>query len=143
MLLDFGIAQLQEQGEAAGERTLALTPRYASPEQRAGAAPGPASDIYSLGRVIEELLAAPAAMTARPAEWRAIVARACADDPADRYPTVQALTEDLHRYEAHLPLRALPAPVFDRAMDVLGVNATMDGLTGRQARLFAEDEAAR
>lgn len=41
------------------------------------------------------------------------------------------------------PLRALPAPVFDRAMDVLGVNATMDGLTGRQARLFAEDEAAR
>lgn len=41
------------------------------------------------------------------------------------------------------PLRALPSPVFDRAMDVLGVNATMDGFTGRRARLFAANEAAR
>jgi len=41
------------------------------------------------------------------------------------------------------PLRALPAPVFDRAMDVLGVNATMDGFTGRRSRLFAAREAAR
>ena len=41
------------------------------------------------------------------------------------------------------PLRALPAPVFDRAMDVLGVNATMDGFTGRRSRLFAGRETAR
>jgi eukaryotic-like serine/threonine-protein kinase len=108
MLLDFGIAQLQDQGEDAGQRTLALTPRYASPEQRAGAAPGPASDIYSLGQVIAELLGAPEAQTPRPHEWHAIVVRACADDPADRYPTVQALAEDLRRFEQHLPLQALP-----------------------------------
>ena len=41
------------------------------------------------------------------------------------------------------PLRALPVPVFDRAMDVLGVNATMDGFTGRRSRLFAGRETAR
>ncbi|WP_415779468.1 SDR family oxidoreductase [Micrococcus luteus] len=41
------------------------------------------------------------------------------------------------------PLRALPTPVFDRAMDVLGVNATMDGFTGRRSRLFAGRETAR
>lgn len=41
------------------------------------------------------------------------------------------------------PLRALPAPVFDRAMDLLGVNDTMDEFTGRHGRLFARDEAAR
>jgi len=108
MLLDFGIAQLQEQGDDAAERSLALTPRYASPEQRAGAAPGPASDIYSLGRMMAELLAAPEAQTPRPHEWHAIVVRACADDPADRYPTVQALADDLQRFEQHLPLQALP-----------------------------------
>ncbi|EBV8529145.1 short-chain dehydrogenase, partial [Salmonella enterica subsp. enterica serovar Typhimurium] len=38
---------------------------------------------------------------------------------------------------------ALPAPVFDRTMDVLGVNATMDGFTGRRSRLFAGRETAR
>ena len=108
MLLDFGIAQLQEQADDPSPRALALTPRYASPEQRAGAAPGPASDIYSLGCMIEELLAAPEARTPRPDEWRAIVARACEGDPDARYPTVQALLDDLRRYEQHLPLQALP-----------------------------------
>lgn len=108
MLLDFGIAQLQEQAGDPSPRALALTPRYASPEQRAGAMPGPASDIYSLGCMIDELLSAPQARTPRPAEWRAIVRQACAEEPAARYATVQELADDLRRYEQHLPLRALP-----------------------------------
>lgn len=60
-LLDFGIAKLVEQGEA-GETELteqsgrALTPDYASPEQIAGAPIGTASDVYSLGVVLYELL---------------------------------------------------------------------------------------
>lgn len=50
------------------------------------------------------------------------------------------------------PLRALPTPVFDRAMDLMGVNDTMDGFTGRRPavdvpapdpRVFAPDGAAR
>jgi serine/threonine-protein kinase len=60
-LLDFGIAKLLEQG-AAQETELtrmggrALTPAYASPEQLTGAPIGVASDVYSLGVVLYELL---------------------------------------------------------------------------------------
>ncbi len=46
------------------------------------------------------------------------------------------------------PLRALPGGAFDAAMDVLGVNATMDAFTGRSTPtapppVFAPDRAAR
>jgi serine/threonine-protein kinase len=60
-LLDFGIAKLLEQGEAretelTEQSGRALTPDYASPEQIAGAPFGTASDVYSLGVVLYELL---------------------------------------------------------------------------------------
>ena len=104
MLLDFGIAQLQ--GIEPGDELQALTPRYASPEQRAGLPSSAASDIYSLGAMLAELLDAAAAPRAR--EWRAIVARACDAEPERRYPSVDALQGDLDRYRHHAPVRALP-----------------------------------
>ncbi len=60
-LLDFGIARLLEEGEAretplTEQSGRALTPDYASPEQIAGAPIGTASDVYSLGVVLYELL---------------------------------------------------------------------------------------
>ena len=60
-LLDFGIAKLMTDGVAnATELTLdagaALTPDYASPEQIAGGAISTASDVYSLGVLLFELL---------------------------------------------------------------------------------------
>ena len=60
-LLDFGIAKLMSDG-AARETELtalegrALTPDYASPEQIAGRPLGTASDVYSLGVLLFELL---------------------------------------------------------------------------------------
>ena len=56
-LLDFGIARLMAPDDDE-TRTLyrALTPAYASPEQRRGGRITPASDIYSLGVVLYELL---------------------------------------------------------------------------------------
>ncbi len=61
-LLDFGISKLldpETQASLAVTRTEArvLTPAYASPEQLRGEPVSPASDIYSLGVVLYELLA--------------------------------------------------------------------------------------
>ncbi|MBL8345987.1 MAG: protein kinase [Rubrivivax sp.] len=60
-LLDFGIAKLLDQGvametELTQQSGRALTPDYASPEQIRGEAIGTASDVYSLGVVLFELL---------------------------------------------------------------------------------------
>ncbi|TPW10806.1 MAG: pknD, partial [bacterium] len=60
-LLDFGIAKVIGSDEAGNDLTVTtarrLTPRYASPEQVAGDRLSTATDIYSLGVILYELLA--------------------------------------------------------------------------------------
>jgi eukaryotic-like serine/threonine-protein kinase len=62
-LLDFGIAKLISNTDAAGAKTelteaggYALTPDFASPEQIAGSALSTASDVYSVGVLLYELM---------------------------------------------------------------------------------------
>ena len=104
MLLDFGISHIQGQGD---EAALAMTPAYASPEQMAGQVPGIASDVFSLGRVLAELLRPIADSHTRGEELAAVVARATATEPEQRYGAVGALQADLRRLLAHQPLAAL------------------------------------
>jgi len=61
-LLDFGIAKMQEAGGDASDTALTLagtrpyTPHYASPEQVRAETLTPASDVYSLGAILYELI---------------------------------------------------------------------------------------
>ncbi|MFY7856815.1 MAG: serine/threonine-protein kinase, partial [Rubrivivax sp.] len=121
MLLDFGVARLQQDGNggpgpADDDDTpdiIGLTLNYASPEQRAGEAPTPASDIYSLGRLLQTLLKGlpptQALRGLRQRELQALLDRAMAEQPAQRYRDVGELQADLSRWHRHEPLQAMPA----------------------------------
>ena len=112
-LLDFGIAALV--GDQAAAR--AYTPDWASPEQISDGEIGPASDQFQLGRLLDALLRSPTQPADSPrwiempagraAELRAIVARATAPDPQQRYGSVQEFDADLGRWLAARPVSAL------------------------------------
>lgn len=114
-LLDFGIAGLlapDEGPESDATRTIErrLTPRYASPEQRRGEPLTVATDVYSLGVVLGELLedVAPAKRPNRKTaeDLKRIVAKATHEEPQRRYHSAAALAGDLKRWEDGLPIVA-------------------------------------
>jgi hypothetical protein len=145
-LLDFGVAKLLQpdgRGEATELTQLggrAMTPQYASPEQVAGRALGTASDVYSAGVLLYELLTdrlpyrlqresaaaleqailsaqvvAPSAAAAERATARAlagdvdaIVQKALAHAPQDRYASAAAFADDIEHHLARRPIAARP-----------------------------------
>ena len=129
ILLDFGIARALDQQPGKGEVAPAnawITPLYASPEQLRGETVTTASDVFSLGLILFELLAGRRARVdaddhtitllgksavkpsdlAREMPWvsrlrgdlDAIVQHATAADPAQRFESAEALGADLQRY---------------------------------------------
>ncbi len=110
VLLDFGIARMldragAEANDAGIGSSVAYTPRYASPEQREHGVVSTVSDIYGLGIMLGELLGEHA--QGNP-EIRAMLAKATANEPANRYATVDALTGDIDRFLHKQPLAAMP-----------------------------------
>ncbi|HEU4535743.1 MAG TPA: serine/threonine-protein kinase, partial [Polyangiaceae bacterium] len=153
-LLDFGIAKLLDAGAELGRgagglaresstRTgvALLTPEYASPEQARGEAVSVATDVYSLGAVLYELVTGrppqqpvgghlavlraiceaepPRPSSIAPPSLRRdvagdldkIIEKALRKDPAERYPSIGHFADDLRRYLEGRPVTAR-APTF-------------------------------
>jgi tetratricopeptide (TPR) repeat protein len=151
LVVDWGLAKPTATGsvvplpEAAADSTQvgqALgTPAYMAPEQAAGRwnEVGPASDIYSLGATLYELLAGRASVQGRtipevldnvkrgvflpprqangsvPRALEAVCLRAMALQPRDRYPSALALAEEVERFLADEPVTVYREPLPARA----------------------------
>jgi tRNA A-37 threonylcarbamoyl transferase component Bud32 len=140
-ITDFGLAKLMESDvELTASGAIMGTPAYMSPEQAAGrrGAMTLATDVYGLGAILYALLTGKApfggdsvietldAVRTRPPEpptrRNAEVARdleliclKCLEkDPADRYPTAQALADDLRRFAAGEPVSVRAAGAVER-----------------------------
>jgi eukaryotic-like serine/threonine-protein kinase len=138
---DFGIARAAEATTVSDLGDILGSVRYMSPEQAAGERVGPASDLYSLGVVLYEMLTGrvpfevetPADVPLKhteeppprprevdpevPESMDALVMRLLATDPEDRYGSAAQLTKDLRRVRDGL------SPV-----DSLGDDATTTAL---------------
>jgi eukaryotic-like serine/threonine-protein kinase len=149
-LLDFGIAKLlqDETVDFSNSQTFkgnAFTPEYASPEQINGDAITTATDVYSLGVVLYELLTEqrPHSFKDKPlneilriisseeitpptknqkskiknrnAELDAVTLRALAKNPRRRYQSAKELQDDISNYLNDLPISARPNTTLYRA----------------------------
>ncbi|MGZ3454928.1 MAG: protein kinase domain-containing protein [Polyangiales bacterium] len=139
-VLDFGVAKPMDDGDVTSARTAAGmvlgTPRYMAPEQATGKALSAATDVYAAGCVLFELLTAyptfdgtdarellwhhlhsapptlqSKALTPFPAELEAIVARALAKDPAQRFVRAGDMATALREFSRRAAAPSIPARV--------------------------------
>src|SRR5215467_10730512 len=145
---DFGIARsLDVEHGVTQTGTVLGTGEYLAPEQASGSPVSPATDVYSLGVVLWELLAGDVPFTGenfvavalrhvseppphlrerRPdVPWRldAAVERALAKDPARRFPSMAAFAAELRACLAELDGAAPPLPEDDAAQTLIGAPA--------------------
>ncbi|MDQ4120823.1 MAG: serine/threonine-protein kinase [Acidobacteriota bacterium] len=134
-LLDFGLAKILDESLSDKDQTMtvfrALTPAYASPEQKRGAAVTTASDVYSLGIVLYELVKdkrfeqrESGYLTHKPkTELDAILLTALNEEPERRYKSVEQFAEDVERFLKGQTVRARPNTFSYRAAKFVRRNA--------------------
>jgi serine/threonine protein kinase/WD40 repeat protein len=140
---DFGLAKVFRDNPSIQTQSGALlgTPSYMPPEQAAGKVQqiGPATDVYSLGAILYELLTGRPpfrgetpmetlhqVLTVEPVSVRLIAPRLPRDlaticskclrrEPERRYPSAVELASDLARFLADQPIRARPSSSWERS----------------------------
>jgi serine/threonine-protein kinase len=130
---DFGIARMTEGADTIAQTAAVLgTASYLSPEQARGEPVDQRTDIYSLGVVLYEMVTGrppfsgdtPVAVASKhvleqpkppsklnpdvPAALDAVIMKALAKNPANRYQTAEELTQDLERVRVGQPVGATP-----------------------------------
>jgi eukaryotic-like serine/threonine-protein kinase len=113
-LIDFGIATSCE-GDSQEEGEVAFTPGFASPEQLSAQTVSSASDIFQIGRVLEELLTFIYLPGHAARNLAAVCARATKHAPEKRYASVEHLRDDLLRVLDVQPSVAFPWGFLRRA----------------------------
>ena len=127
MIMDFGLAQASSEHEPSLDPTLSGTPRYVSPEVVSGQRADFMADIYAVGtmlyematgefavhgegiyevlnRVAHEKVAAPSTHNERVDEiLEAIILKAVAKNPEDRYPDAATMKQALQDYLGESP----------------------------------------
>lgn len=139
---DFGLAKLldSDDGQTKSDAVIG-TPNYMAPEQAVGDVKriGPASDVYSLGAILYEMLTGrppfrgatgletleqvrsqevvpPRQLQAKlPRDLESICLKCLEKQPARRYPSALELADDLRRFLSGEPTHARPASSFRRA----------------------------
>lgn len=143
-VIDFGIAGLLDAEDPLESRITADgqvlgTVAYMSPEQLTGQSGDVRSDVYALGAMLHELIAgrrlavarrvpgavgderidlsgAACAASRRRRDLEAVVDRATAGDPAQRYPSIAAFAADLRALLDDRPIAARPAGTLRRTL---------------------------
>jgi WD40 repeat protein/tRNA A-37 threonylcarbamoyl transferase component Bud32 len=156
-ITDFGLARrLGGDSQLTQSDAILGTPAYMSPEQAAGrhGAVTTASDVYGLGAVLYALLTGrapfggdsvedtlrrvrerepepPTRLNPRtPRDLEVICLKCLEKDPQRRYPSAEALAEDLRRYLAGEPITARPVGAMHRAWMWVGRNRAVAALAG-------------
>jgi serine/threonine-protein kinase len=102
-LLDFGISRLTSESHEGEAACSGMSPRYASPQLAFGAEAAPSDDIYALGVLLADLCEG----LTIDKELAAVLSRAQAALPTQRYPTVAAFHDDLKRWLERYPVAAV------------------------------------
>ena len=141
-ITDFGLAkQVNQESSLTTEGAVMGSPSYMPPEQAAGRQDlvGPASDVYSLGAILYELLtgqppfrgktametvrqvidndpAPPSKLNSKlPSDLETICLKCLEKKPDHRYSSARMLAEELGRFLNHEPIWARPASSFRKA----------------------------
>ena len=117
-LMDFGLAKsIEEESGGAPQSAVTGTSGYMSPEQARGEALDARSDIYSLGKVLEEL-----AGESPPKKLAPILSKALAGDPMKRWQSAGELRGALDAVQRKSrPRMALPMSLAVAAVAVAGL----------------------